>query len=100
MISKIFSVAGDISDPVIVFVMENFDITKDDMSDELHSFFITFKHEDNGGAGVGDRKHSFVADSDRNVTQWMEVTIVRCVKLILIHIQLSPFVPGSAELQL
>ena len=83
MISEIFSVAGDISDPVIVFVMENFDITKDDMSDELHSFFITFKHEDNGGAGVGDRKHSFVADSDRNVTQWMEVTIVRCVKLIL-----------------
>jgi len=59
---------GDNSDPVMMIVMEHFNIDKDASSD-LHSFFVTFKGDENNNV---DRRHCFVADSSRTVTQWME----------------------------
>jgi len=59
---------GDNSDPVMMIVMEHFIIDKDPSSD-LHSFFVTFKGDENNNV---DRRHCFVADSSRTVTQWIE----------------------------
>ena len=68
-----FSLLGAANDAVIVFLMENFLVGRDEGSEELHSFFLTFKHEDSGCGSAGDKRHCFVADSARSVTQWIEV---------------------------
>ena len=65
---------GQTSDPVMVLVLENFTLTSTTQTvdgSDLNSFFITFRGEESGPSG--DKKHVFVADSARTVTQWTEV---------------------------
>jgi len=57
---------AEISDPVLVLLMENFTVAADNIQ-ELHSFTVTFRAEENN-----EKKHSFVTDSARSVTQWIE----------------------------
>lgn len=64
---------GQTSDPVMVLVLENFTLTSTTQTvdgSDLNSFFITFRGEESGPSG--DKKHVFVADSARTVTQWTE----------------------------
>ena len=66
---------GQNNDPVMVLVLENFTVTSNRQTTEgsdLNTFSITFKGEESG-ASPGDKKHVFVADSGRTVTQWTEV---------------------------
>ena len=66
---------GQNNDPVMVLVLENFTVTANRQTAEgsdLNTFSITFKGEESG-ASPGDKKHVFVADSGRTVTQWTEV---------------------------
>jgi hypothetical protein len=58
---------GEITDPVTVLVMENLVVTRDDIQ-EINSFSIVFKSEESS-----EKKHCFVAESTRAVTQWIEV---------------------------
>merc|ERR1712059_62122 len=53
-------------DPVCVLVMENFVASREEIQ-EINSFSITFKSEENS-----EKKHSFVTDNSRGVTQWIE----------------------------
>jgi len=66
---------GDTNDPVMVMVLENFIVISKQQSAEspdLHSFSISFKAEESSGASPGEKRHVFVADSARTVTQWIE----------------------------
>ena len=66
---------GQTSDPVMVLVLENFTVTPSRQTadgSDLNTFSITFRGEESGSS-VGDKKHVFVADSGRTVTQWTEV---------------------------
>ena len=65
---------GDTSDPVMVLVLENFTVASRQAveSPDLNTFSITFK-ADESGVSPGEKKHVFVADSPRTVTQWIEV---------------------------
>ena len=58
------------SDPVQVLVMEQFSINVEDRKG-YHSFYLTFKCDENNNSG--DKKHVFIGDSSRTVTQWTEV---------------------------
>ena len=40
----------------------------------MPTFYISFKGEA-ADTGAGDRRHAFVADSHRTVTQWVEVRL-------------------------
>jgi len=64
---------GDTSDPVMVLVLENFTVVSRQAveSPHLNTFSITFK-ADESGVSPGEKKHVFVADSPRTVTQWIE----------------------------
>lgn len=64
---------GDTSDPVMVLVLENFTVVSRQAveSPDLNTFSITFK-ADESGVSPGEKKHVFVADSPRTVTQWIE----------------------------
>jgi len=69
---------GQTNDPVMVLVLENFTVTSSRQTAEaaeLNTFSITFKGEESGSS-LGDKKHVFVADSGRTVTQWTEVEIL------------------------
>jgi len=57
---------GEVSDPVTVLVMENCLVTRDDIQ-EINSFSIVFKSEESS-----EKRHCFVAESARAVTQWIE----------------------------
>lgn len=57
---------AEVSDPVMVLLMENFTVAKEEIQ-ELHSFSVTFRDEENH-----EKKHCFVAESARSVTQWIE----------------------------
>ena len=62
---------GELTDPVTVLVMENFVVTREDIQ-EINSFSIVFKSEENC-----EKKHIFVAESTRAVTQWIEVNLIK-----------------------
>jgi len=65
---------GQTNDPVMVLVLENFTVTSSRQSAEgcdLNTFSITFRGEESGSS-LGEKKHLFVADSGRTVTQWTE----------------------------
>ena len=65
---------GQTHDPVMVLVLENFTLNSCKQtveSSDLNSFSISFRGEESGASG--DRRHVFVADSGRTVTQWTEV---------------------------
>jgi len=77
---------GDESDPVGVLLMENFTVNPDPMQ-ELQSFTVTFRAEEE------EKKHNFVTDSARSVSQWVEALressyTQRREKLILLQIKL------------
>lgn len=78
---------GDPAEPVLVLLMENFTVAADQMA-ELHSFTVTFRGEENH-----EKRHCFVTDSARSVTQWVEVLKdssyqQRRERLILLQIKL------------
>lgn len=65
---------GQTNDPVMVLVLENFTVSSSRQTNEypeLNTFSITFKG-DESGSSPGEKKHVFVADSGRTVTQWIE----------------------------
>jgi len=77
---------GDESDPVGVLLMENFTVNPDPMQ-ELQSFTVTFRAEEE------EKKHNFVTDSARSVSQWIEALressfTQRRERLILLQIKL------------
>jgi len=77
---------GDENDPVCVLLMENFTVNPDPMQ-ELQSFTVTFRSEEE------EKKHNFVTDSARSVSQWVEALressyTQRREKLILLQIKL------------
>ena len=72
---------GEVSDPVTVLVMENFFVSRDDIQ-EINSFSIVFKSEESS-----EKKHCFVAESARAVTQWIEVKVFLKI-LIIINVKL------------
>ena len=59
---------GDNTDPVAVLLVENCTVSRDTELAELSSFSIVFRGEENT-----EKRHSFVAESSRSVTQWLEV---------------------------
>lgn len=58
---------GDNTDPVAVLLVENCTVSRDTELAELSSFSIVFRGEENT-----EKRHSFVAESSRSVTQWLE----------------------------
>ena len=77
---------GEVTDPVTVLVMENFVVTREDIQ-EINSFSIVFKSEESS-----EKKHSFVAESTRAVTQWIEVKLLekKSARLTICHGQTQP----------
>lgn len=65
---------GDSSDPVMVMVLENFSVSSSSQAEEspsLCTFSLNFRG-DESSASPGEKRHMFVADSARTVTQWIE----------------------------
>jgi len=61
---------GDTSEPVLVMVLETFTVTSSSQT-ALNTFSISFRG-DESSVSPGEKKHVFVADSARTVTQWIE----------------------------